>query len=27
MEFNTEGMFRASRVQGGEAKVAIYRGA
>jgi beta-aspartyl-peptidase (threonine type) len=27
MEFNSEGMFRASRVQGGEAKVAIYRGA
>jgi beta-aspartyl-peptidase (threonine type) len=27
MEFNCEGMFRASRVHGGEAKVAIYRGA
>jgi beta-aspartyl-peptidase (threonine type) len=25
MEFNSEGMFRASRVLGGEAKVAIYR--
>jgi beta-aspartyl-peptidase (threonine type) len=27
MEFNSEGMFRASRVHGGEAKVAIYRDA
>ena len=27
MEFNCEGMFRASRVRGGEAKVAIYRDA
>jgi beta-aspartyl-peptidase (threonine type) len=27
MEFNSEGMFRASRVRGGEAKVAIYRDA
>jgi len=27
MEFNSEGMFRASRVCGGEAKVAIYRDA
>ena len=27
MEFNSEGMFRASRVDGGEAKVAIYRDA
>jgi beta-aspartyl-peptidase (threonine type) len=27
MEFNSEGMFRASRVRGGDAKVAIYRDA
>jgi beta-aspartyl-peptidase (threonine type) len=27
MEFNSEGMFRASRVHGGEAKIAIYRDA
>ena len=27
MEFNSEGMFRATRVHGGEAKVAIYRDA
>jgi L-asparaginase / beta-aspartyl-peptidase len=27
MEFNSEGMFRASRVHGGEAQVAIYRDA
>jgi beta-aspartyl-peptidase (threonine type) len=27
MEFNSEGMFRASRVHGGEARVAIYRDA
>jgi L-asparaginase / beta-aspartyl-peptidase len=26
MEFNSEGMFRASRKSGGELKVAIYRG-
>jgi beta-aspartyl-peptidase (threonine type) len=25
MEFNSEGMFRASRRQGGQAHVAIYR--
>ena len=27
MEFNSEGMFRASRVHGGEATIAIYRDA
>jgi hypothetical protein len=27
MEFNSEGMFRASRVQGGAAQIAIYRDA
>ncbi len=26
MEFNSEGMFRASRLEGGDARIAIYRG-